>query len=81
MQNVFAAFAVSVGALVMEWQLALICLIVVPAFLLFSLRLGRQCRGIARGRQRRLAGMTGLVEESLSVAGIMLTKTLGRQAT
>lgn len=78
-QNTFAAAAVAVAALFMEWKLALVCLVVIPVFLLFSLRLGRQRRGIARGRQRRLAGITGLVEESLSVAGVLLTKTLGRQ--
>ncbi len=78
-QNVFAALAVAIAALIMEWKLALVCLLVIPLFLLFSVRLGRQRRGIARGRQRRLAGMTGLVEESLSVAGVLLTKTLGRQ--
>lgn len=78
-QNVFAALAVAAAALVMEWKLALVCLLVIPAFLLFSLRLGKRRRGIARGRQRRLAGLTGLVEESLSVAGVLLTKTLGRQ--
>jgi ATP-binding cassette subfamily B protein len=78
-QNVFAGIAVAIAALVMEWKLALVCLLVIPAFLIFSMRIGRQRRGIARGRQRRLAGITGLVEESLSVAGVLLTKTLGRQ--
>ena len=78
-QNVLAAAAVAVAALVMQWQLACVCLVVVPAFLVASIRLGRTRRGIARGRQRRLAGMTGLIEESLSVAGVLLTKTLGRQ--
>ena len=78
-QNVFAAVTVGIAALVMEWKLALICLLVVPAFLLFSLRLGRKRRSLTRSRQKRLAGITGLVEESLSVAGVMLTKTLGRE--
>ena len=78
-QNVLAGLAVAIAALVMQWQLALICLLVVPAFLVFSTRLGRKRRGIARGRQRQVAGLTGLVEESLSVAGVMLTKTLGRE--
>jgi ATP-binding cassette subfamily B protein len=78
-QNVIAAAAVAVAALVMEWKLAVVCLVVVPLFLAFSLRLGRNRRKIARGRQRQLAGMTALVEESLSVAGVLLTKTLGRQ--
>jgi ATP-binding cassette subfamily B protein len=78
-QNVLAATAVAIAALVMQWQLACVCLVVVPAFLVASIRLGRTRRDIARGRQRRLAGMTGLIEESLSVAGVLLTKTLGRQ--
>ncbi len=79
-QNVIAALAVAVAALVMEWKLAVVCLIVVPIFLIFSMRLGRRRRTIARGRQRQLAGITALVEESLSVAGVLLTKTLGRQS-
>jgi len=78
-QNALAALGVAIGALIMSWKLAIICLLVIPLFLIFSVRLGRQRRGIARSRQRRLAGITGLVEESLSVAGVLLTKTLGRQ--
>jgi ATP-binding cassette, subfamily B, bacterial len=78
-QNAFAALAVAVAALIMDWQLALICLLVVPLFLLLALRLGRKRRSIARGRQRRLAGITALVEESLSVAGVLLSKTMGGQ--
>jgi ATP-binding cassette subfamily B protein len=80
-QNALAAAAVGVAALIMNWKLACVCLLVIPTFLLFSLRLGRQRRGIARGRQRRLAGLTTLVEESLSVAGVMLTKAMGRGKT
>jgi ATP-binding cassette subfamily B protein len=78
-QNAFAALAVGTAALVMDWQLACVCLVVVPVFLVLSGRLGRRRRAIARSRQRKLAGLTGLVEESLSVAGVLLTKTLGRQ--
>lgn len=78
-QNGVAALAVGVAALVMNWKLAAVCLIVVPLFLAFSFRLGRQQRQIAHGRQKQLAGITALVEESLSVAGVLLAKTLGRQ--
>jgi ATP-binding cassette subfamily B protein len=78
-QNVIAAVAVAVTALIMAWKLALICLVVVPLFLVLALRLGRQRRAIARGRQRRLAGITALVEESLSVPGVLLSKTVGGQ--
>jgi ABC-type multidrug transport system fused ATPase/permease subunit len=43
----FAALAVGVAALVMDWTLALMCLVAIPLFLLFSLRLGRRRRGLA----------------------------------
>jgi ATP-binding cassette subfamily B protein len=78
-QNSIAALTVGIAALIMNWKLAAVCLVVVPLFLAFSFRLGRQQRQIARGRQRQLAGITALVEESLSVAGVLLAKTLGRQ--
>src|SRR6185437_14934364 len=43
-QNVFAALSVGIAALVMEWKLACVCLVVIPLFLLFALRLGRKRR-------------------------------------
>lgn len=79
-QNGFAAIAVAGAAFVMDWRLALLCLLVVPPLLFISLRLGRQRREIATGRQRKLAGLAGLIEESLSVAGVLLTKTMGRES-
>jgi ATP-binding cassette subfamily B protein len=39
-QNGIAALSVGVAALVMNWKLAAICLVVVPVFLAFSFRLG-----------------------------------------
>lgn len=80
MQNATSAAAVGVAALVMSWKLALICLAVVPIFLLAAIRLGGQRRGIARRRQGQLANLTALVEEGLSVAGMLLATTMGRRA-
>ncbi|GIF66578.1 multidrug ABC transporter ATP-binding protein [Asanoa ishikariensis] len=79
-QNATSAAAVGVAALVMSWKLALICLAVVPLFLLAAIRLGGQRRGIARRRQGQLANLTAMVEEGLSVAGMLLSTTMGRRA-
>jgi ATP-binding cassette subfamily B protein len=78
-QNSFATLAVGIAAFVMDWRLALICILIVPPFIILSVRLGRQRRAIVGGQQRKLAGLAGIVEESLSVAGVMLTKTMGRE--
>ncbi len=75
--NGITTLAIAVTLLVLDWQLAILGLIVVPIFLLLTLRLGRKRRALAGSRQRRLAGLTTLVEESLSVAGVLLTKTTG----
>jgi ATP-binding cassette subfamily B protein len=76
-QNGFTTLAIAVTLLILDWQLAVLGLIVVPLFLLLTLRLGRRRRALAGSRQRMLARLTTLVEESLSVAGILLTKTTG----
>ncbi|SFQ78731.1 ABC transporter ATP-binding protein [Amycolatopsis rubida] len=76
-QNGTTALAIAMAILVMDWQLALLSLVVVPLFLLFTLRLGGKQRKLARGRTRRMARLTTIVEESLSVTGVLLAKTMG----
>ncbi|TDP97985.1 ABC transporter ATP-binding protein [Labedaea rhizosphaerae] len=78
-QNATTTLAIATAILVLDWQLALLCLVVVPLFLLFTLRLGRKRRTLARGRSRRMARLTTMVEESLSVAGVLLAKTMGNE--
>lgn len=78
-QNGITTIAIAVALLVMDWQLAILGLIAVPVFLLFTLRLGQRRRSLARGRQGRLARLTTMVEESLSVAGVLLSKTMGNE--
>jgi ATP-binding cassette subfamily B protein len=79
--NGITTLAIAVTLLVLDWQLAILGLIVVPVFLLLTLGLGKKRRALARSRQRGLAGLTTLVEESLSVAGVLLTKTTGNAKT
>ncbi|GAA3577630.1 ABC transporter ATP-binding protein [Amycolatopsis ultiminotia] len=79
-QNGTTVLAITVAILIMDWQLALLSLLVVPLFLLFTLRLGGKQRKLARGRTRRMARLTTIVEESLSVTGVLLAKTMGNQS-
>jgi ATP-binding cassette subfamily B protein len=78
-QNATTTIAITVALVVLDWQLALLSLIVVPLFLLFTLRLGKKRRTLARGRTRRMARLTTMVEESLSVTGVLLAKTMGNE--
>jgi ATP-binding cassette, subfamily B, bacterial len=76
-QNGVAIVAVVVAMFVLDWELALLALCVVPIFLLVTIGLGRQRRQLVRGRQRQMAALTAHVEESLSLPGILLSKTMG----
>jgi ATP-binding cassette subfamily B protein len=78
-QSATQAAAIAVAMLILDWRLAVLALLVVPLFLALTFRLGIQRRALTRGRQRGLAGLTALVEESLSVAGVLLAKTMGLQ--
>jgi ATP-binding cassette subfamily B protein len=62
----------------LSWQLTLFSLFLLPFFVWLTRRVGNERRRIQSVRQGRLADMSTLVEESLSVSGILLGKTMGR---
>ncbi len=70
--------ATIVAMFALSWQLTLFSLILLPFFVWLTRRVGNERRRIQSVRQGRLADMSTLVEESLSVSGILLGKTMGR---
>ena len=76
--NVTTVVAAVVAMFLLDWRLALFSLALVPVFVLLTRRVGRERRKITTTRQRTMADMSALVEESLSVSGILLGKTMGR---
>jgi ATP-binding cassette, subfamily B, bacterial len=76
-QNGTSIIAVCVAMIILEWRLALLALVVVPVFLAVNIGLGKQRRFLVRGKQRQMAELTSHVSESLSLSGILLSKTMG----
>ena len=76
--NATTVIASLVAMCLLDWRLALISLVFVPPSVLMTRRVGQIRRRITSEQQRRLADMSALVAESLSVSGIMLGKTMGR---
>jgi ATP-binding cassette, subfamily B, bacterial len=62
----------------LSWRLTVFSLILLPFFVWLTRRVGNERRRIQSVTQGRLADMSTLVEESLSVSGILLGKTMGR---
>jgi ATP-binding cassette subfamily B protein len=78
--NVTTVAATMVGMLFLNWKLALFAFALIPVFALLTRRVGNERRRIAKTTQETLADISSLVQESLSVSGILLGKTMGRGA-
>jgi ATP-binding cassette subfamily B protein len=76
--NVTTVLAATVAMFVLDWRLALAGIGLLPFFIWLTRRVGQERRRITAVRQTRLADISALVEESLSVSGILLGKTMGR---
>ncbi len=76
--NVTTVLAAIAAMVVLDWRLAVFSLALLPPFVWVSRRVGNERRRITAQRQGRMADMSALVAESLSVSGVLLGKTMGR---
>ena len=76
--NVTTVIAAATAMFLLDWRLALAALGLLPFFVWLTRRVGNERRRITAERQGQLANMSSLIEESLSVSGMLLGKTYGR---
>jgi ATP-binding cassette subfamily B protein len=76
--SVTTVLATMIGMLFLNWELALFAFALIPLFAVLTRRVGAERRRIAKTTQESLADISSLVQESLSVSGILLGKTMGR---
>jgi ATP-binding cassette, subfamily B, bacterial len=76
----FATVATTVIAmLVLDWRLTILSLGMLPIFAYITYRVGKVRRVVSGATQRSLAEVSAITEESLSVSGMLLSKTFGQQ--
>lgn len=75
--NLTTVVGTVVAMVVLSWELSLLSLIVLPPAIWLTRQVARMRREITARRQRTLADMQTQIEESLSIGGIQLAKTLG----
>ncbi len=76
----FATVATTVVAMwILDWRLTLLSLGLLPFFAYITYRVGKVRREVSTLTQRSMAEMSAITEESLSVSGILLSKTFGQQ--
>ena len=78
--NVTTVLATVVAMLLLDWRLAVFALALLPLFVWLTKRVGDRRRLVTAELQASLADVSSIVQESLSVSGILLGKTMGRSA-
>jgi ATP-binding cassette subfamily B protein len=78
LSNVTSVLAAVVAMVLLDWRLAAFALALLPLFVWLTKRVGAQRKKVAAERQASLADVSSIVQESLSVSGILLGKTMGR---
>jgi ATP-binding cassette subfamily B protein len=76
--NVTTVVATVVAMVLLDWRLAVFALALLPLFVWMTKRVGAQRKKVTAERQASLADVSSIVQESLSVSGILLGKTMGR---
>ncbi len=76
--NVTTVLATVGAMLLLDWRLAVFALALLPLFVWLTKRVGDQRRKVTAELQASLADVSSIVQESLSVSGILLGKTMGR---
>ncbi len=76
--NATSVIATIVAMVALDWRLTVVSLLLLPAFVWISRRVGNERKKITTERQKQMAAMAATVTESLSVSGILLGRTMGR---
>jgi ATP-binding cassette, subfamily B, bacterial len=78
--NLAVAISTIVAMTLIDWRLTVLSLGLLPFFMYLTFRVGKVRREVSTETQKSLAEMSALTEETLSVSGILLSKTFGQQA-
>lgn len=78
LSNVTTVLATVIAMILLDWRLAAFALALLPLFVWLTKRVGAERKRVTAERQASLADVSSIVQESLSVSGILLGKTMGR---
>ncbi|MFI6733148.1 ABC transporter ATP-binding protein [Nonomuraea sp. NPDC050451] len=76
--NLTTVIATIVAMIALDWRLTVVSLLLMPVFVWISRKVGTERKRITNERQRKLASIASMVQESLSISGILLGRTMGR---
>jgi ATP-binding cassette subfamily B protein len=78
--NIVTVTSTVAAMVILDWRLTALSLAMLPLFMWLTYRVGKVRRRLAGLTQSSLADITAITEETVSVSGMLLTKTFGQQA-
>ena len=79
--NTVTVVASLVAMILIDWRLTIIAVVLMPFLILVQRRVGQVRARIAGETQESLSELTAITQETLSVSGILLSKSFNRQRT
>ncbi len=79
LQDIILVVSTMALMLAINWKLTLISLFMMPLFVYPTRKAGSVRRRLSKEAQAKIADLSSVLEETLSVSGALLTKTFGRQ--
>ncbi|MEO8228354.1 MAG: ABC transporter ATP-binding protein [Chloroflexota bacterium] len=78
--NLAVAISTIAAMFLIDWRLTVMSLGVLPFFMYLTYRVGKVRREVSSETQKSLADLSAATEETLSVSGMLLSKTFGQQS-
>ncbi|GAA3651233.1 ABC transporter ATP-binding protein [Microbacterium marinilacus] len=79
--NAVTVIGALVSMILIDWRLTLIAVVMMPVLVVVQRRVGQVRARIAAATQQSLSELTAITQETLSVSGILLSKSFNRQRT
>lgn len=77
--NAVTVIAALVAMVLIDWRLTLVAVVIMPVLALVQRRVGQVRARIAAQTQESLSELTAITQETLSVSGILLSKSFNRE--
>jgi ATP-binding cassette subfamily B protein len=79
--NTVTVIASLIAMIIIDWRLTIIAVVLMPFLVIVQRRVGQVRARIAGETQESLSELTAITQETLSVSGILLSKSFNRQRT
>lgn len=77
-RNLSLVLMTAIAMMLLDWRLALFSITIIPVVVHLSNRVGEKREAYTERQQERMADLSSTVQETLSISGIILARTMGR---